>query len=230
MIYITGDIHGDPYPIEKICKKYHLNKDDTVVILGDVGVNYFLNQRDQMMKKYLANLAPTILCIHGNHEARPKTVEGYIEQEWNGGIVYIQPEFPKLLFLKDGEIFDLDGYRCLVIGGAYSVDKFYRQARGWAWWPDEQPSDEVKQHVESQVKSQKIDAIFSHTCPAKYIPIECYLPGLDQSTVDQSTEAWLDTIEEKVDYKAWFCGHWHTDKRVDKMHFLFQSAEELHSL
>lgn len=26
-------------------------------------------------------------------------------------------------------------------------------------------------------------------------------------------------------YLAWFCGHWHTDKRVDKMHFLFKSIE-----
>lgn len=51
------------------------------------------------------------------------------------------------------------------------------------------------------------------------------MPGIDQSEVDSSTEEWLDTIEESVDYKAWFCGHWHIDKRIDKMHFLYDEFE-----
>lgn len=52
-----------------------------------------------------------------------------------------------------------------------------------------------------------------------------FLPGIDQSTVDTRTERWLDTIEETVDYKAWYCGHWHINKRIDKMHFLFHGFE-----
>ena len=67
--------------------------------------------------------------------------------------------------------------------------------------------------------------ILSHTCPFKYEPTEMFLAGIDQSTVDASTERWLDQIEENTDYVAWFCGHWHTDKRIDKMHFLFHSFE-----
>ena len=31
----------------------------------------------------------------------------------------------------------------------------------------------------------------------------------------------LDTIDESVDYKRWFCGHWHTDRIVDKMRFMY---------
>lgn len=52
-----------------------------------------------------------------------------------------------------------------------------------------------------------------------------FLASVDQSRVDTSTEKWLDKIEESIDYKAWFCGHWHTDKRIDKIHFLFHSYE-----
>ena len=52
-----------------------------------------------------------------------------------------------------------------------------------------------------------------------------FLPFIDQSTVDDSTERWLDKIEDAIDYKALFCGHWHVDKRIDKMHFLFHSFE-----
>ena len=38
-------------------------------------------------------------------------------------------------------------------------------------------------------------------------------------------EEWLGRIEENISYTAWFCGHWHVDKRVDKIHFLFHGVE-----
>ena len=67
--------------------------------------------------------------------------------------------------------------------------------------------------------------VLSHTCPFKYEPIEEFIPGIDQSTVDDGTEKWLDKIEESIDYIAWYCGHWHTNKRIDNMHFLFHQFE-----
>lgn len=88
-------------------------------------------------------------------------------------------------------------------------------------------------YVEQQLKENAIDVVLSHTCPFKYEPVEEFLPGIDQSTVDDSTEKWLDVIEETTDYMAWFCGHWHTNKRIDKMHFLFhqfESSEELQKM
>ena len=115
--------------------------------------------------------------------------------------------------------------RYLVIGGAYSVDKYYRQLLGYSWWSDEQPSDEIKARVEEQIKSKDFDIILSHTCPFKYEPVEMFISGVDQSKVDDSTERWLDTIEDSIDYLAWFCGHWHTNKRIDKVHFLFHEFE-----
>ncbi len=230
MIYITGDIHGNARQVEHICRRFDLTADDTVVLLGDVGANFYMNKRDNLLKGYLSDLAPTIFCIHGNHEARPQTIEGYIEKEWNGGTVLYQEKYPKLLFPKDGAIFDLEGYQCLVIGGAYSVDKFHRLRNHWSWWPDEQPSEETKAYVEKQIAQYPIDIVFSHTCPGKYTPTECFLQGVDQSEVDKSTEEWLDKIEESIDYKAWYCGHWHTDKRIDKLHFLYNSTELLQDI
>ena len=129
------------------------------------------------------------------------------------------------MFAEDGEIFNLVGLRFIVIGGAYSVDKYYRLARGYGWWEDEQPSADVKTKVEQQLLTNQIDVVLSHTCPYKYEPIEMFLQGIDQSSVDDSTERWLDTVEENTQYAAWFCGHWHTDKRIDRMHFLFHSFE-----
>ncbi len=225
MIYYTGDIHGSATEITTFCMRFGPTENDTIIILGDVGANYFCDMRDAILKAQLSKLKPTIFCIHGNHEIRPWNIPTYKTKEWNGGTVWYEEDYPNLLFAKDGEIYNIEDIKLLVIGGAYSVDKFYRLARGYGWWADEQPSDEIKQYVEQQIKEKVFDVILSHTCPFKYEPIETFLPGIDQSTVDTSTEEWLDKIEESADYKAWYCGHWHINKRIDKIHFLFHDFE-----
>lgn len=225
MVFFTGDIHGQPWNIVHFCKRRKPRKEDVIIILGDVGANYYGDDRDDSMKEVLAKLEPTIFCIHGNHEQRPANFPSYVLTDWCGGKVWQEEAYPNLLFAKDGEIFDIQGLKYLVIGGAYSVDKYYRLSRGYGWWPDEQPSEETKAFVEQQIREKPFDVILTHTCPRKYGPIEMFISGINQDMVDKSTEDWLDRIESSVDYLAWFCGHWHTDKRVDKMHFLFKSFE-----
>lgn len=225
MVYFTGDIHGSPFKLQVFCRYMELTEKDTIVILGDVGANYYGGKRDKQFKEQIAKLAPTIFCIHGNHEQRPANIPSYKAKEWNDGPVWYKEEYPNLLFARDGNIYVIDGVRYLVIGGAFSVDKNYRLSRGYGWWADEQPSEEIKARVGRRVANSGLDVILSHTCPFKYEPREAFLPGIDQSEVDSSTEEWLDTIEESVDYKAWFCGHWHIDKRIDKMHFLYDEFE-----
>lgn len=141
----------------------------------------------------------------------------------------MEEEYPNLLFAKDGEVYDLDGKKAIVMGGAYSVDKWYRLQCDLNWFPDEQPSDEIKARVEQKLDELdwKVDVVLSHTCPERYIPREAFLSGVDQSTVDNSTEEWLGRIEQKLTYQSWYCGHWHIDKRIDKMHFLFESFDVL---
>lgn len=227
MVYITGDIHGDLEPIYTLFESFQPEPEDIIVILGDVALNYTGRLRDRMMKEDLSALKSTFLCIHGNHENRPQNIASYKEMEWHGGRVLYEEDFPNILFPIDGDIFDIDGKQCLVIGGAYSVDKFYRLRMGYHWWPDEQPTPTIKAYVEEQIRNRKVDVVFSHTCPFKFIPTECFLPGIDQSKVDNSTEQWLDTIEDTLDYEAWYMGHWHIDKRIDRMHFLFHGVEVL---
>lgn len=225
MVYITGDIHGDPSRVIDFAKDMNLTKKDTIIILGDVGANYYNGKRDSLMKRFLNAIEPTVLCIHGNHEIRPGNIASYHTEKWRDGEVWIEDEFPNIKFAKDGEIFTIEDIRYIVIGGAYSVDKYYRLAKGYGWWDDEQPSEEIKKFVEKQLQEHKIDVVLTHTCPMKYEPVEMFLSQIDQTTVDKSTEEWLDKIENLLDYKAWFCGHWHTDKRIDKMHFLFKGWE-----
>ena len=59
VVYITGDIHGNPEFLIYRAQQLGLTKDDIIVLLGDVGANYYLNKRDTRMKeamsKYIEN-------------------------------------------------------------------------------------------------------------------------------------------------------------------------------
>ena len=222
MIFYTGDIHGNPNKILNFINNHALSSDDVIVILGDAGLNYYCDRRDARLKRWLSEPGITIFSIHGNHEERPYNRPGYHESVWRGGTVYVEDKYPNLLFAKDGEIYDLDGHQAIVIGGAYSVDKYYRLERGYNWFPSEQPDNAIKARVEEQLSrlDWRIDLVLSHTCPQKFVPVEAFLPMIDQSTVDHSTEEWLDTIEGRLTYQHWLCGHWHIDKVMDRFRFL----------
>ena len=152
----------------------------------------------------------------------------FVQDALYGGIAYIEPDYPSLVFAKDGEIYDFDGIRSIAIGGAYSVDWAYRVMHRWGWWDDEQPSDAIRARVEEQLvrADWKVDAVLSHTVPFRYIPVETFLPGIDQSGVDNSTERWLDEIEARLTYRHWFAGHYHTEKTVDRLRIMFNDILE----
>jgi 3-oxoacid CoA-transferase subunit A len=82
IIYFTGDIHGSGFEVVKFCERYDLTAADTVVLLGDVGSNFYLDERDRKLKNALSSLKPTIFCIHGNHEIRPANIPSYIIKDW----------------------------------------------------------------------------------------------------------------------------------------------------
>lgn len=228
MIYITGDTHGDFRRITRFCMQKNTSYDDILIILGDAGINYSGGSRDESLKAFLLHLPITLFCIHGNHEQRPANLPGYQEADWHGGKVYREIEYPNLLFARDGEIYDFDGSKVVVLGGAYSIDKYYRLENGWSWFADEQPSEEIKAYAEQQLEKAgwQVDYVLSHTTPYRYEPTEVFLPDVDQSEVDKTTELWLDTIEERLNYKRWYAGHFHTNKWIDRLTLLFEIVEE----
>ena len=101
MIYYTGDIHGAPWKITSFCKKVKTSETDTIIILGDVGANYYGDSRDDECKRHLNRVKPTVLCIHANHEMRPNSIPTYKTKEWHGGLVWYEEDYPNLLFAKD---------------------------------------------------------------------------------------------------------------------------------
>ena len=231
MVYVTGDVHGYFGRIVRFCESLPApTQDDVLVVLGDVGVNFWLDDHDLPVKEALGHLPVTVLCVHGNHEARPTPSLGYVERSWRGGRVYVDDAFPGLLFAKDGSIFELDCGSCLVAGGAYSVDKRFRLADGRRWFPDEQPGPDERAAVEAACidVAWSVDYVFSHTSPLGYRPTEAFLASIKQNEVDTSTEEWLQYLERRLEYTCWLCGHFHINKHAPQnMRVLFKQVVSL---
>lgn len=228
MLYVTGDVHGYFGRIVRFCESLDApTRDDVLVVLGDVGANFWCDESDARMRAALGSLPLTVLCVHGNHEARPDAGLGYRERAWRGGTVWADDAHPGLLFARDGSVFDLDGRSCLVAGGAYSVDKRFRLADGRRWFDDEQPGAAERAAVEAACAGRgwKVDYVFSHTAPLRFRPTEAFMASISQSEVDTTTEEWLERLELRLDYGCWLCGHFHIDKEVNpRMHVLFKQV------
>ena len=75
MIYITGDTHRDFKRLNNLVD----NEDDMLIVLGDAGINYFLDDEDKKLKGYLSSFNIKLFCIRGNHEERPENIHTYKE-------------------------------------------------------------------------------------------------------------------------------------------------------
>lgn len=234
---VTGDTHGQV--LERLNHIGYPPDETALIILGDMGLNFYLNKTDRKNKRNVNNTGFRIYAVRGNHEERPENLfmEQMYDEEVDGG-VYYEPEFPNIRYLFDGESYNIHGYSVLVIGGAYSVDKWYRlgdrpeDTDGWTgWFKDEQLTQKEMDEIGAWVEGKRYDFILTHTCPISWEPRDLFLSGLDQSKVDKSMELWLEDIKSKVDWEVWLFAHFHSD-RVERPHceMLFQDIEELDTI
>ena len=107
---ITGDKHSHFSDVFTYIASVNNPTTITIIVLGDAGINYYGFPKDDKLKSSLNKIGCTFFCIHGNHEMRPESLPTYQEMKWNDGIVYVEKDYPNLLFAKDGEI-----YKCMEI-------------------------------------------------------------------------------------------------------------------
>lgn len=224
MIYITGDTHREFSRLNYI---KNIKENDMLIVLGDTGINYCLDNEDISYKEYLKKFKIKIFCVRGNHEERPENIDSYKEVNMFDGKVYIEKNYPNLIFAKDGEIYNIDGKSFLVIGGAYSIDKNYRLLYGYKWFKDEQLTEIEMKNILEKIKGKHFDIVLTHTCPYKYEPTETFLNDIDQTKVDKTMEYFLDKVEESISYNKWYCGHYHIEKKIDKLQFMFGKIYEI---
>lgn len=229
-IFIMGDIHGDYKPIEL----FHLrNKDDNaynraekiIILLGDAGFNFYFDYRDEKIKKKLKEYPFTYFVIRGNHEERPSICaknhpNNWHKDEYFGNKVWIENDYPYIKYAMDNVCpYDINGYSTIVIPGAYSVDKDFRlknYPKTWfineqlSWW-------EMGTGLKTlYVMNWKCDLVLSHTCPYSYMPVDLFIPTINQSEIDNTMEKYLNQIENMLDYRLWCFGHYHSTRAYPK--------------
>lgn len=223
MIYITGDTHGgiDRFYESGFLGESKLTENDYVIVCGDFGFLFYPEFRQEYHMQQneldeLENKPYTILFCDGNHENFP-LIYSYPVENWQGGRVHRIRK--NVLHLMRGQVFDLDGKKIFVMGGAYSIDKYMRR-EGLSWWPEELPSNQEYREATQNLKEcgNEIDIIVSHTAPREIIRRMGKFPD----THDGELTGFLEWIMYEVKFKKWFFGHWHMDKDVtDKFRAIY---------
>lgn len=215
--YVTGDTHRDFSRFKYYDELDQQDENLGIIILGDVGLNYMIEQwwpdyhvKNSLKKKYKF----TIYCVKGNHEARPSECKN-MHLVWDdnvNGEVWVEDDFPNIKYFKEVGEYIINGYHVLVIGGAYSVDKWYRLQFDRKWFASEQLTQKEMDSVKELTLGKKYDFVFSHTCPISWEPEDLFLGCVDQSTVDKTMEVWLEEVKDYVDWKIWLFGHYHQSR------------------
>ena len=217
-VLITGDIHGAVERRLNYVQSAFSALDPTqtaIIMLGDVGLNYYKSKRDWKTKHWISRFGYTLYCLRGNHEDRPSNCKNMekIYDEFVHGYVWVEKEFPLIRYFEDKVAeYEIMGKSVLCIPGAYSVDKWYRLKNDWIWFADEQLTAEEMTEAEQVYSGKYYDFVFSHTAPVTWEPYDLFLGFIDQSTVDKSMEVWMDKFKDMIGWGCWCFGHFHADR------------------
>lgn len=231
--YITGDVHGQLNEFFLRIKEISYNINNGIIILGDSGFNWYGDKRDIITKTKINQLGCKFFIIRGNHDKPPFELKN-ISKVYNENIknfVYYENEFPNIYYLIDGFTYYFNNYKCLVLGGAYSVDKEWRLSQGWIWFEHEQIPIEERKEIFAANREEDFDFVLSHTCPFSFQPTDLFLGFIDQTKVDNSMELWLEDIKNNINWKHWLFAHYHAD-RIEKpcVELFYRKVEKLDNI
>ncbi|MDR2671894.1 MAG: metallophosphoesterase, partial [Coriobacteriales bacterium] len=226
-IFITGDTHR-AHDIKKLTNDYFtigqtLDKEDFVIICGDFG---FIWEKQDLTDgrplKWLDEQPWTTLFVDGNHENHD-LLDSLPTEQWCGGAVHRIND--SVLHLMRGEVFEIAGYTFFTFGGADSIDKGAR-IEGISWWRRELPNKEEYQRAEENLKAHgmKVDYVLTHTASTPILEqfFDCRIRESDYLC------DWFKELEEQLDFKHWYFGHLHADRKMDDRHtLLYQRIIEI---
>lgn len=207
MIYITGDTHGD-IDFDKLLalKEKKLSFDDYLIICGDAGICWSEDRFQYHLNLY-NSIGCTVIFVDGNHENFEMINRMHLV-EYKGALMH---QIDKHIFhVLRGEIMILDNKTFLCVGGAVSIDKYLRTPY-ISWWPEEEITihdvDNALNNLEKY--GNKVDYVITHCCDTPTV-LNAFHFRRDICT-DQ-----LNFIDKVVEYKHWFFGHYHFDRKINE--------------
>lgn len=101
--------------------------------------------------------------------------------------------------------------------------KLMYRVRNESWWEQELPTEEEMQEGRTNLQSvgNTVDYIITHCLSSKMQDtLECYYGGSCANRLYESDilTDYFEELEETVQYKKWFCGHYHVKLELDKKH------------
>lgn len=235
--FVTGDTHGDhdigKLTIKKWPQQRELTKSDNLIVCGDWGgvwVNVYTRKENYRLNWY-NNKSFTTLIVNGNHDNIPRLLT-FPEVPMFGDVV--RQVSDSIFYLQNGHIYTIEGETYFVMGGATSIDKQYR-IEGISWWKEEIPDYATFQlGFDTLAKAgKKVDYILSHaihsTGMAELSVDKLKYCIFEDKFIDPMLKP-LEMIRESVQYKKWFCGHYHVDMwfEATKTRILYQDVIDVH--
>lgn len=209
--YLTGDLHGEGMRLANLIDK--LDENDTLIVLGDFGFIWdnSLELERTMLDALEKALPYTIAFVDGNHENFPMIQELETIEEWNGG--RIGRISKNIIHLLRGEVYNLNGKKVGVCGGADSIDISWR-TQGISWWPEERIGVQDVQNFLEKTKNTKLDLVLTHDCPAFLVPLVKIYSNINEVSEPSVSQQRLQEIYNETTFAKWYFGHWHMDRQL----------------
>lgn len=185
-----------------------------MIICGDFGLVWNNSASEQYWLRWLDARPFTTLFVDGNHEGF-SLLNSLPETTWNGGAVH--QVATSVLHLKRGQLFNIDGYRIFTMGGATSseYDRTHR-IQGKTWFTEEIPNEQERATALETLDAADwaCDFVITHCAPSSSAQgISEHTDRLEIHPMDEYTD-WLQTIQDRLTYRHWFCGHYHIDAQI----------------
>lgn len=139
----------------------------------------------------------------------------YPTEIWNGGKIHRIRD--SVIHLDRGQVFNIDRTKFFTFGGAISIDQAYRTEH-ISWWKEEVPNKEEMDNGLDNLEKHNwtVDYILTHDC-AKSIFYELK-KFKTMSYFHDPLKEYLEEIKNRVNYKHWYCGHYHINQELDEKH------------
>ncbi|MBQ3432303.1 MAG: metallophosphoesterase [Clostridia bacterium] len=210
MIYITGDTHADIERFnDKALKK--LTADDMVIVCGDFGFIWQGGDKERKMLKALAKKKYTIAFIDGAHENFGR-LRSFAQEQWNGGTIHRIAN--NVIHLMRGQYYTIEGKTIFTMGGGESEETEFNGEDSWTGGSLPDKSELVMGAANIDIHGGKVDVILSHEPSSKIKSILSDQDKLGTMARINALNAFLEQLSQNVEYKKWFFGSFHIDKRI----------------
>ena len=210
MIYITGDTHGDIERFnDKALKK--LTADDMVIVCGDFGFIWQGGDKERKMLKTLAKKKYTIAFVDGSHENFGR-LRSFAQEQWNGGTIHRVAN--NVIHLMRGQYYTINGITVFTMGGGENEDSELAGEDVWTGGSLPDRSELVMGAANIDIHGGKVDVIISHEPSSKIKSILSDQDLLGTMARINALNAFLEQLSQNVEYKKWFFGSFHIDKRL----------------